>query len=278
MAYRRKQEPERGGASAAFFQLDVSFECVPAERCDWGAVRIRYRAAQHVQYFNLAIAGRWILRNAPLFPAEHPASIETFFYFGLGVAPGVVVGGLSVSTSIASEPADAPPRLHLPVAVLPREESYWTNFQDEPYEPLGAPAGHLPGRGLRPGSVLPQRLPEPALRKERVRPRRRLEQHPMAEQDIRPRDRCVEAGYRILEEGAGLDRRRPRTRRVGEVEDKIRGRPEEQTSDRQHHRKPPGTANRCSPNSRGAKRSRLISDRTHQRSPAWGSMPMETST
>lgn len=145
MAYRRKEKRDPGAARAAFFQLDVWFDGVPSERSDWGAVQVRYRAARHVQYFNLAIAGRWILRNAPLFPAKEPGPIETFFYFGLGVMPGVVVGGLSAAASIASEPAETPPRMYLPVPVLPREESYWTNFQDEPYEPLESPPDTYPG-------------------------------------------------------------------------------------------------------------------------------------
>jgi hypothetical protein len=137
------REPE--AAQTTLFQLDVWFDGAPQERSDWGAVKVRYRPARHLQYFNLAVGGRWIVRNAPLFPARASQPIETFYYFALGVTSGVGVGSLFAAASIASEPARTPPRLELPTIMLPRTESYWTNFHEEPYQPLGAPPDVYPG-------------------------------------------------------------------------------------------------------------------------------------
>lgn len=136
--------------ATSFLQLRVQFDGVWSERDDWGAVKVRYSPLEEPRYFNLAVGDRWVLRNAPLFPAQFPSPpIETLFYFDLGIASGVSADAIALATSVAPVPIAAPPSVYVYARLAPAVESYWTDFEEEPFPPLGKPPETYTGGALR---------------------------------------------------------------------------------------------------------------------------------
>jgi hypothetical protein len=130
--------PLSKGSHLSFHQLDLALDGQRIRRSSWGSALLRVHSEKRLRYFNLSLAGDWVVRNMPIFPFHSPQPQEYLYYLPLGIRPGKLVLCLDAASGLSPEPLKSAPAIFTEARVTPRKERYTSAISGKRLPPLRA--------------------------------------------------------------------------------------------------------------------------------------------
>jgi hypothetical protein len=113
-----------------FEQLNFKLNGQEYHDTAWGAVKIEYPGQKQMLYFNLAVNGRWVIHNIPVFsPQGENKNHVVTMNFDLDVPAGTDVHQLNYAFDLATATRVAAPSNYKPATVVDRNVVLSSGFQ-----------------------------------------------------------------------------------------------------------------------------------------------------